>query len=104
MDGFEVEHDVLRDAGKTVGRLPTDLGRVGRTIDSGVRDGTARVRGFLVSQALDGYARQAGTALDSVGRALEDHGGGLVNAAGNYDNTDREMGWMFKRLKATFPS
>lgn len=42
-----------------------------------------------MSQALNGYAQQAQAALDSVGRALEDHGGGLVNAAVNYETSDR---------------
>lgn len=104
MDGFEVQPDALRDAGKAVGKLPADLPAVQRAIDNGVRDGTDQVRAFLVSQALNGYAQQARSALDSVGRALEDHGGGLVNAAGTYDTSDREAKWMFQRIKAKFRS
>lgn len=102
MDGFEVEPTAIRDAGKTVGRLPADLSAAQRAVEAGVREGTARVRPFLVAQALTGYTEQARVALDSVGRALEDHGGGLVNAAGAYHTADREAGWMFQRIKAKF--
>lgn len=104
MNGFEVDPAALREAGKVVGKLSADLPAVQRAIDNGVREGTNQVQAFLVSQALNGYAQQARAALDSVGRALEDHGGGMVNAAGNYENGDREAKWMFQRIKAKFRS
>lgn len=104
MNGFEVETDAVRDAGKTVGKLPADLDAARRAVDHGVREGTGQLRAFLVAQALEGYAQQARGALDSVGRALEDHGGGLVNAAGSYHTADREAKWMFQRVKAKFKS
>jgi len=99
MSSFEVEPAKLRDAGKMVGQLPRELSAVQQAIDNGVRAGTDQVRAFQVSQALNNYAQQARGALDSVGRALEDHGGGLVNAAVNYETSDREAKWMFQRFK-----
>lgn len=104
MDGFEVESAAVRDAGKAVGKLPAELRAVRQAVDTGVREGTGQLGAFLTAQALDGYAQQARAALDSVGRALEDHGGGLVNAAGTYDTADREAKWMFQRIKAKFRS
>jgi hypothetical protein len=98
--GYEVQHDVVSEAGRTVGGLSKELGPIGTGIQKGVQESFGGVPGFAVAGALEGYAQQAQAALRTVGTALEDHGGGLVNSANNYDNTDREMRWMFKRYES----
>lgn len=100
MDGFEVEHTALRDAGRSIGESANGTQQVHSSLQAGVQAGKAGVMSFAISAALDGYLRQAQAALRSVGTALEDHGAGMVNAAGNYDNADRTTGWMWKRYTA----
>jgi hypothetical protein len=102
MDGFEVEHPSLREAGRAIGQSATGAQQVQSALQAGVQAGKAGIMSYAIAAALDGYLREAQAALRSVGTALEDHGGGLVNAASNYDNVDREMSWMFKRITAKY--
>ena len=103
MNGFEVEHTTLREAGRTIGQSADALRTVQSSLQAGVQAGKSGIMSYAIATALDSYLRQTEAALRSVGTALEDHGAGLVNAASNYDNVDREMGWMFKRITAKFP-
>jgi hypothetical protein len=104
MTGYQVQHAALSDAGKVVGKLPSELTATQSTVDTAVQAGTATVPGYALSAALRAYRQQAQAALRSIGRAIEDHGGGLVNNASNYDNNERTASWMFKRVKSELGS
>lgn len=99
MGRYEAYWEDLRSQGRSIGRIPAKFRSTGPKLSEATEQATASNPGFEFAAALAEFAGEYDAVAQALARALEDHGGGLVNCGSNYKNTDYVAEWSFKRVR-----